>query len=115
MRDRISVRDGIHVRVRNGIRVERAMGSESATDSDAGGKGKSSIPSSSTLAHRGPQLPPATSPLWVNLGTKLSTTHRHTQHQSSHPTLGEGTTGTRPWSGLEVAGRGGGGSRFATT
>lgn len=52
------------------------------------------------------QLLPASSASWGTLGTKLSTTHGHTQHQSSRPTLGEGTTGTRPWSGLEVAGHG---------
>lgn len=81
--------------------------SESFTDSGSGGKQTSSPPDPPIFAHSSPQLPPVTSPLWVNLGTKLSTTHRHTQHQSSHTTLREGTTGTGPWSGLEVTGRGG--------
>lgn len=85
---------------------EVAMGSQSAAASESGGKQKSSILCPSIFTHSCPQLPPATSPLWVNLGTKLSTTHRHTQHQASSPTLGEGTTGTGPWSGLEVAGQG---------
>lgn len=85
---------------------ELVIGSQSAAVLESGGKQKSNILSPSILTHSSPQLPPATSPLWVNLGAKLSTTHRHTQHQASSPTLGEGTTGTRPWSGLEVAGQG---------
>lgn len=80
MRDRVRVRNGICIRVRVGVRIKLAKSSESATDSESGGKQESSIPSPSILAHSGPQLPPASSPLWVNLGTKLSTTHRHTLH-----------------------------------
>lgn len=47
---------------------------------ESGGKQKPSIPSSSILAHSCPRCPLATSPLWGHLRTKLSTTHRHTQH-----------------------------------
>lgn len=89
-----------------GSASELVMWSESSADSESGGKQKSSIPGSSLFAHCRPQLSPATSLSWGNLGTKLSTTHGHTQQQPSRPTLGEGTTGTGPWSGLEVAGQG---------
>lgn len=98
-----------------GLGLELFIWSASSSDTELGGKQKSNLPGPFHPCLKLPPAAPATSPLWVNLGTKLSTTHRHTQHQSSRPTLGEGTTGTGPWSGLEVAGWWGGGSCFATT
>lgn len=82
--------------------MELAVGAESPADSASGGPQKASIPSPSIFAQSCPPAAPSHLTLMGNLGTKLSTTHGHTQHQPSRPTL----TGTGPWSGLEVAGRG---------
>lgn len=112
----LGVRMRGRVKARDGIRIRAGLGS----GSDGAGRGgqnhqltqhqeahrKPAFPALPSLPRAAPQLPPATSPSWGNLGTKLSTTHGHTQHQPSRPTLGERTTGTGPWSGLEVAGRG---------